>query len=290
MGTSGLTIVHWNDAYHIAQYGQWDHHPSGQGAVVLEFARIPGNIDKLRRVLKAGRLYKPEQEDIDQWNSTGVFPPSLHRSTGAKILELVADLDDNANLPKDGESELCADLSNSNRDPDLPSASAFTPISTSSSSKDEYERQWDSWKASKPTYLPLHTELELITSEIFCEWSYVLDLDENALEVFSTRARKNVQQRPSTRFDFLPIKRRRSKSHNVMNDPKTWHSSHDANTASDAYIRPFVRKGPMVTIDDMDAWGGVQTRPPCVGCWSLFDLPTKEEFLTYFRLDVDDDD
>lgn len=39
MGTRGLTAVMLGGEYKIAQYGQWDHYPSGQGVTALEFCR-----------------------------------------------------------------------------------------------------------------------------------------------------------------------------------------------------------------------------------------------------------
>ena len=39
MGTRGLTSVKVNGETKIAQYGQWDHYPSGQGIVALNFLR-----------------------------------------------------------------------------------------------------------------------------------------------------------------------------------------------------------------------------------------------------------
>lgn len=39
MGTRGLTAVMFGGEYRIAQYGQWDHYPGGQGIVALDFCR-----------------------------------------------------------------------------------------------------------------------------------------------------------------------------------------------------------------------------------------------------------
>lgn len=39
MGTRGLTAVMFDGQYRIAQYGQWDHYPGGQGLTALEFCR-----------------------------------------------------------------------------------------------------------------------------------------------------------------------------------------------------------------------------------------------------------
>lgn len=37
MGTRNLTMVQFNNEIKVAQYGQWDGEPDGQGATVLEF-------------------------------------------------------------------------------------------------------------------------------------------------------------------------------------------------------------------------------------------------------------
>lgn len=37
MGTRGLTAVYHDGSYRVAQYGQWDHDPDGQGLTVLDF-------------------------------------------------------------------------------------------------------------------------------------------------------------------------------------------------------------------------------------------------------------
>src|SRR5688572_23556892 len=39
MGTRNLTMVIVNNETKVAQYGQWDGYPSGQGAIALEFLK-----------------------------------------------------------------------------------------------------------------------------------------------------------------------------------------------------------------------------------------------------------
>ena len=39
MGTRNLTIVYVDGEYKVAQYGQWDGYPEGQGATCLDFLR-----------------------------------------------------------------------------------------------------------------------------------------------------------------------------------------------------------------------------------------------------------
>ena len=52
MGTRHMIGVVSDGKYRVAQYGQWDGYPSGQGVGILEFL-IDGNLDALKRnVLK----------------------------------------------------------------------------------------------------------------------------------------------------------------------------------------------------------------------------------------------
>ena len=39
METRHLTLVYKNGAFKVAQYGQWDGYPSGQGLTALKFLR-----------------------------------------------------------------------------------------------------------------------------------------------------------------------------------------------------------------------------------------------------------
>jgi hypothetical protein len=93
MGTRGLTKVIKNDKVVVAQYGQWDHYPSGQGLTALRFLRDEANVEKLDKGLYW--LYETNDEDIQKTaERTGdnfhTAYPSLIRDTGAEILELIA--------------------------------------------------------------------------------------------------------------------------------------------------------------------------------------------------------
>jgi hypothetical protein len=94
MGTRGLTKVIKNDKVVVAQYGQWDHYPSGQGLTALRFLRDEANVEKLDKGLYW--LYEVESKDvgeivdrIGEENFLTAYP-SLIRDTGAEILELIA--------------------------------------------------------------------------------------------------------------------------------------------------------------------------------------------------------
>ena len=93
MGTRGLTKVIKNDKIVVAQYGQWDHYPSGQGLTALNFLRDEANVEKLEKGLYW--LYEVDDATIEEThNRTGdnfaTIYPSLIRDTGAGILELIA--------------------------------------------------------------------------------------------------------------------------------------------------------------------------------------------------------
>lgn len=93
MGTRGLTKVIKNDKVVVAQYGQWDHYPSGQGLTALRFLRDEANVDKLDKGLYW--LYETNDEEIDKTaeragDNFQTAYPSLTRDTGAEILELIA--------------------------------------------------------------------------------------------------------------------------------------------------------------------------------------------------------
>jgi hypothetical protein len=94
MGTRGLTKVIKNDKVVVAQYGQWDHYPSGQGLTALRFLRDEANVEKLDKGLYW--LYEVDSKDVgeivDRIGEEHFVTayPSLIRDTGAEILELIA--------------------------------------------------------------------------------------------------------------------------------------------------------------------------------------------------------
>lgn len=108
MGTRGITEVISNGQTVVAQYGQWDHYPSGQGLTALNFLANPANVDKLRAGL--ANVYVPSDEErealvasyhngdgwmnMEQGDRFNQDFPSLTRDTGAGILQVIADSTD----------------------------------------------------------------------------------------------------------------------------------------------------------------------------------------------------
>ncbi len=88
MGTRNLTIVQHNNEYKVAQYGQWDGYPDGQGRTVLEFLHATkGNLDHFRSKLDGVEFLTQEQyEKITNVKDWHEIRPELSRNTAAEIL------------------------------------------------------------------------------------------------------------------------------------------------------------------------------------------------------------
>lgn len=93
MGTRNLTMVYLDGEYKVAQYGQYDGYPSGQGLVALEFARMLQNKDTLnffKRKVRAAKF-----ADFEYLESIGGEKlPEINCCTSAGILEIVLNHED----------------------------------------------------------------------------------------------------------------------------------------------------------------------------------------------------
>jgi len=148
MGTRNLTCVVEGGEYKVAQYGQWDGYPAGQGRTIYRFLRDEGAIERLREGLKRVTLIdedNPEhkafierynancpafdkEEDLRTPEDIAWFQTFATRDLGAKILNSIADND------KDG--------------------------------------------------VLLPNNLGFAQDSLFCEYAYVVDLDNMNLEFF----------------------------------------------------------------------------------------------------------
>lgn len=145
MGTRHLTCVVSGGEYKVAQYGQWDGYPSGQGIEILAFLR--GGLNRDVFLPNLAQTFQPTEEQIKTWwlevghdieNGGGFVDhaiakqfskkhPSLSRDTGGEILSLIQ-----------GSGEP----------------------------------------------LPVRVYKEFAADSLFCEWAYVVDFDKNTFEVF----------------------------------------------------------------------------------------------------------
>ncbi len=115
MGTRGLTVVVMDGEHRVAQYGQWDHYPKGQGAAALAFCcehlgtpegrnRFKAAVDKCRYLTNAEYDQLWTEIGVDVNANDGLISmdksdefctkfPAMHRNTGAEILKRVLDGD-----------------------------------------------------------------------------------------------------------------------------------------------------------------------------------------------------
>ena len=98
MGTRGLTKVIYKNQVIVAQYGQWDHYPEGQGVTLFHTLYNPDVVKAF--IEKIPQIYYPSDEELEAIykSVTGDNPdeqvPSLTRNTGGEIFEVIADWDD----------------------------------------------------------------------------------------------------------------------------------------------------------------------------------------------------
>jgi hypothetical protein len=169
MGTRNLTMVQYKGEIRVAQYGQWDGYPNGQGETASEFIRKKMDLKKFRAAVE-----KCKQVDPDKlkklWREAGAGPdglieyskaekfgkeyPEFSRNTGAEILELI----------QGGLREI-------------------------------------------------DIETDFAADSLFCEWAYVVNLDDQTLEVYKGFNTKKLTKKD--RFHYL-----QAKSKPLKTDPK----------------------------------------------------------------------
>lgn len=178
MGTRNLTMVISEGKTVIAQYGQWDGYPSGQGKTALEFL-LGCDIKKFKEIVQRCRFIdtsKRKQKEMenflvkigckDGWMNTEQSEkyqkkyPFLTRDNGAKILELIY---------------------NDNSD----------------------KLMW------------LYDSSDFASDSLFCEWGYVIDLDKETFEVYRGFNKStltpderfySLQEKNETKDGYYPIK------------------------------------------------------------------------------------
>jgi hypothetical protein len=168
--------VFWKGKWYIAQYGQSDGYPDGQGVKIVKFLSVARNIDNLKAGLEH-HIYEPTQEELDaiwaecdawdrnrsaqdlpyEYNMFGIqqLYPSMARGTSAGILGIIA----RAGLPKEEDG---------------------TEVSPEGGAEEKPEKK-----------TPLQLELGFANDGLFCEWAYVVDLDKEVFEVYGGCEKKH---------------------------------------------------------------------------------------------------
>lgn len=147
MGTRHLICVQHEGKYKVAQYGQWDGYPDGQGAKVLAFLREQFNREQF--LARLADTYEATDEAIRQ----------LYIEAGADAKKL-----DEEGLVDYGVAK---------------KFSAMTPSLSRDTGSDILALIQNS---TAP--VPLRFDVEFAADSLFCEWAYVIDFDKSTFEVF----------------------------------------------------------------------------------------------------------
>ena len=85
MGTRHLIVVKSNKKTKVAQYGQYDGYPGGQGVDILNFLQT-SNLSLFKRMVDGLSFYESDKEleGLD-----GDTNPEVSRSTSSKLLNLI---------------------------------------------------------------------------------------------------------------------------------------------------------------------------------------------------------
>jgi hypothetical protein len=107
MGTRNLTCVQLDGKLVVAQYGQWDGNPGGQGATILDFL-AEWDRKSFEANLRKCRFLTPEESKARRVSEKEFMRyPQLSRDNGAAILGIIAAADDGLEL--EDQSAFAAD-------------------------------------------------------------------------------------------------------------------------------------------------------------------------------------
>jgi hypothetical protein len=143
MGTRHLIKVIYNKETKVAQYGQWDGYPDGQGITIIKFFDEEGNIDKLKNKLSSVRFCDEKKDkafvdgvesEMDYWRHRG----ELHKTTNQIWFETF------------NSRNIGAEILNN-----------------------IVESEMDD--------IILFDESDFIEEPLFCEWAYIINLDINEI-------------------------------------------------------------------------------------------------------------
>lgn len=169
MGTRNLTVVVSDGEYRVAQYCQWDGYPGGQGINILNFLSSSDRIDLLRENVKKCSFITEEQYDKLHETYRETHQESVHIAENGRHILLKSTINDFLNdypqFSRDTGSDILRMI------------------------------------AASPDGLTLYDDHEFAADSLFCEWAYVIDLDQNTFEVYSGFNTTPLQ--PSERFYSL---------------------------------------------------------------------------------------
>ena len=163
MGTRHLIVViDRKGTLEVAQYGQWDGYPSGQGIDVLKFAKNKSLLNELEKKFDIIKFYNDTHE-IDRWiKQYGIraeIESSMHISDQARVVG--------------GRTDSDVYWWNTTQTRDL-GADSLTALINLDTKRLPQEHNG---------YIYLFNDIEFLKDSLFCEWAYIIDLHTNKLLV-----------------------------------------------------------------------------------------------------------
>jgi hypothetical protein len=162
MGTRNVTAVLYGGVFKVAQYGQWDGYPSGQGATVLDFVKqmlADGKEQDFKQAVD--RCFFLESADIDEVNKRfAADMQALDKATGYSL-----------------------DLTSEERNKRKMEA-YLAPGSTCYLSRDVGADILKVVMERPEARLGLQNNIEFC-KDSSCEWAYIVNLDDRTIEVYN---------------------------------------------------------------------------------------------------------
>ncbi|EGP83674.1 unnamed protein product [Zymoseptoria tritici ST99CH_3D1] len=209
MGTRHLILVWYKGKWHIAQYGQWDGYPGGQGMTVFRFLT---NTDTAKDICKrlnltddCGPRYPiktepystepaPAKENIAALKAA--LDNDILFSPSQEEVDIICEKAEEVEREAQKLSEALSKQSNSEkdsvvRDALIPRSFFLSDARFRSLLFVEPSLARDtgagilSYVAYSKEKVPIQMDVEFIMDSMMCEWAYVVDLDAELLEVYN---------------------------------------------------------------------------------------------------------
>jgi len=179
MGTRNLTVVRYKNKYRIAQYGQFDGYPAGQGMTVLTFLK-KANLDKFKNNLEKVVFVKNNDTAYENKLNEAI---DLYNYIEEEVRKLEPELDYKQRKRKifkhlSPELKFLYLISTRNTGADILNVIASAP--------------------EKIKKIKLYNLIDFAYNSLFCRWAYVIDLDKNSFEIYKGSVTEPLD--PTERF------------------------------------------------------------------------------------------
>lgn len=147
MGTRNLIMVVYKGKYRVAQYGQWDGYPTGQGYDVLDFCRkqLKDAVKRDHFIKQIGKTkFLADKKIGERYEAEGIKGEWITMEEAERMKEKFPQF-----------------------------------------SRDTAAKVLDYINNSKEKVIELRNSIDFARDSLFCEWAYLIDLDNGTLECYS---------------------------------------------------------------------------------------------------------